>query len=671
MFKFIFLLIFFLTKFSYSYSNSWFTSAADYDSSKYSNLNYITKDNIKNLDTAWVYNNGHVSDRTKSISNNQSTPIFTGNSLIVTSLDNFVIALNPENGKEKWRIKLKSPTAKRGMTFFDGNIFVPSLEGVFVINEHSGILNNTFGKFGLIGTGDKEISLVPPIVFKDKIYIIYKTFLSSHELPSGKLNWKLDLNRARVWSGISFDKETESLVFVTSNLVNLLGNTKIQNDFSNSVIVVDSLTGKLRCKFKDTIHDHWDLDMVGNPILLKKKNQTEKLAYAFSKTGNTFVIELKSCKLKNSDSIKKIKTSNESAIKGEIYSDYQIEVSNPVNLMNLKYNLEEYLSYISKDKINLEYVKHRTRNTKSDSSYIPLSLNYDVIMLGLHGGPEWPGGTHDKLNNQIVIPTNHYPWIVRIYYNCCSKKKVSEVKRKFDLSLRNLTNLKGFYTYQKKCKSCHGKRKNGFYEPEFTGDKYIPSLNGISTLKKFESLKDVNSFNYAHKYSSKIKINESELNSLRKYFTKRDNYLLENDVYRIDGRWQLLLDKNGNFASIPPHGKITAFSIINGKKNWQIPFGQKKYKDNKIINGDMNFGGLLSTKGNLIFATGTTDKKVVAIDALNGKKLWNKQIEFAGSSPPMTYYYKGEQYIIINSSGGRYYGYENKLGDAIYAFKLL
>ena len=37
----------------------------------------------------------------------------------------------------------------------------------------------------------------------------------------------------------------------------------------------------------------------------------------------------------------------------------------------------------------------------------------------------------------------------------------------------------------------------------------------------------------------------------------------------------------------------------------------------------------------------------------------------------MTYSYEGEQYIIINASGGRYYGYENILGDAIYAFKIL
>ena len=83
------------------------------------------------------------------------------------------------------------------------------------------------------------------------------------------------------------------------------------------------------------------------------------------------------------------------------------------------------------------------------------------------------------------------------------------------------------------------------------------------------------------------------------------------------------------------------------------------------------FGGLLSTGGDITIATGTTDNKVIIIDSENGKKLWEKKLEFAGSSPPMTYIYDGEQYIIINASGGRYYGYENILGDAIYAFKIL
>ncbi len=671
MFRYIFIIILFLSNISFSKANNWFISSGEYSSSKFSNLNQINKDNIDKLNTAWVYKNGFTTDRSKSFSNNQSTPIFTGESLIVTSLDNYIISLDPESGKENWRFKLLSIAGKRGMTFKDGNIFVPSFEGVYVLDENNGRLNERFGKSGLISTGDKMVSLVPPIILKNKIYIIYKTFLSSHDLPSGNLNWKLDFNGARVWSGISYDEKTNSIVLVTSNLVNLLGKTDIKNDLANSALVIDALTGQIKCKFKDTIHDHWDLDMVGNPIIVSGENdENKRFAYTFSKTGNTFVINLNDCKLENKDSIKKILTNSVSPIENQTYSEYQIEITNPVNLMKLKYSPKEYLEYIKDNKENYNFIKHRIRNAKFDESYIPLSMDYDAILFGLHGGPEWPGGTYDKKNKQIIVPTNHYPWIIRTFYNCCSKKNVSEVKRKFDLSLRNITNLKGFIVYQQKCKSCHGKRKNGYYEPEFTGDKYIPSLNGVSTFKKFQSLKNKDAFNYSHKYTAKIDIDDDDLRALKKYFIKRDEYLMSNDIYRKDGRWQLLIDKYGNFASEPPHGKMTSFSLKTGKKNWEIPFGDRKLNNGTVTKGDMNFGGLLSTSGDIIIATGTPDKKIIVIESLTGKKLWEKEMEYSGSSPPMTYSYKGVQYIIINASGGRYYGFEDKLGDAIYAYKI-
>ena len=64
------------------------------------------------------------------------------------------------------------------------------------------------------------------------------------------------------------------------------------------------------------------------------------------------------------------------------------------------------------------------------------------------------------------------------------------------------------------------------------------------------------------------------------------------------------------------------------------------------------------------------DKKIYIYNSLNGEKLWHKTLKFSGSSPPMTYSHNGKQYIIINSSGGKYHGYEKEFGDLIYAFKL-
>ena len=664
-------LIIFLTILFYSntlHSEDWFTSAGNYNASKYSSLSQINIENVYQLEQTWVYNNGFKPNKKKNnYSNNQATPIFTGKNLIVSSLDNSLIAINPETGKERWRLQLEGYLlAKRGFTYHDGNIFVPSSNGIYIVNEETGELNTNVGKNGLIGSELKNLSLVPPVIHENKIFTIFLKFITSHDISTGELLWKKDLNGARVWSGVSYEDSTNTLVFVTSNLVNLLGNTNIKNDYSNSLVLLDASNGKTRCKFKDTIHDHWDLDMVGNPIIVKNDNLNK--IFVFSKTVNVFVVDYINCQLLNENFIEKIKVESKSTIKNQTYSDYQIKVNNPVNLSKLKYDLDEYLNYLANDSENLDYMKHKTRNMKYGKEYIPLSFDYDATLMSLHGGPEWPGGSHDIDNNQIIIPTNHIPWVVRVYYKCCSEKKLLDKANEFFV---NLKERQGHNIYNSTCKSCHGANKNGLYITEFKGDEYIPSLNGISRLKKFDVFKNLEKFNYSHKYAKVASLTEKDLEHLKDYFISRDKYLFKNDLLKTSAIWQLILDKNGNHASIPPYGKITAFSTLNGKMNWQIPFGETKISQSKKVDGSINFGGLLTTKGNIVFATGTTDNKVYALNSKNGEKLWEYKMLYAGSSPPMTYFYKGNQYIIVNSSGGRFYGYDNQIfGDQIYAFKL-
>ena len=651
-----------------SYANNWFTSSGNYHSSKNSILDQINQYNVNNLKEAWIFENGFKPLKEKNnYTNNQATPIFTGKNLVVSSLDNSLIALNPETGEQNWRIKLDGYLlARRGFTYHEGNIFVPSSNGIYIVNEVSGKLNTELGKNGLIGSELRNLTLVPPMINNNKIYTIFLKFITAHDIPTGKLLWKKELNGARVWSGVSFEDSTNTLVFVTSNLVNLLGNTNIKNDYSNSLVLLDANNGKTRCKFKDTIHDHWDLDMVGNPIIVKNDNLNK--IFGFSKTGNTFVVDYKNCELLNKNFIDKINVESKSTIEGQTYSDYQISVNNPVNLSELKYDLDEYLNYLSNDSENLDYMKHKTRNMKYGEEYIPLSFDYDATLMSLHGGPEWPGGSHDIDNNQIIIPTNHIPWVVRVYYKCCSEKKLLDKTNEFFV---NLKERQGHNIYNSTCKSCHGANKNGLYNSEFKGDEYIPSLNGISRLKKFDVFDNLEKFNYSHRYAKVAKLTEKDLKHLKDYFISRDKYLFKNDLLKTSAIWQLILDKNGNHASIPPNGKITAFSTLNGKMNWQIPFGKTKMSNSKKVDGSINFGGLLTTKGNIVFATGTTDNKIYALNSKNGNILWEYEMLYAGSSPPMTYFYKGNQYIIVNSSGGRFYGYDDQIfGDRIYAFKL-
>jgi quinoprotein glucose dehydrogenase len=625
-------------------------------SHKFSELEKINSNNVQNLELAWIFKGKEIFE--KNGTNNQTTPIFTGNSIVTSSLNGKLISIDPLNGNLKWEIKLRQPIARRGLTYFENNLYVPTSQGIVVINSETGSINTKFGKDGYIGYyGEDFLSLVPPIIDKNSLIVAHQKKIEKYLLPNGKTLWSLNLNGARIWSPISYSEKFKTIAVSSSNLINLIGETNIDPDFSNSLILINSENGKVKCKFKDVLHDHWDLDMVGAPIMFNKK------VYGFSKTGTIFSIDMETCTMTNSDDFEKISTKTLSDFKNQTYSSYQNIYSKKKNIINLEYNLDEYINYLGDSKEAIEYIKFKTRNANYKKMFNPININNDVVMNGIHGGFEWPGGTLDMINNQLIITSNHYPWILRGFYSSKKKNNNSVLNRLSDYFTKN----EGRKIYLQKCQSCHKYNREGEYQNEFYGDKYVPSLIGISLKTNFTNFKNLDWLKYQHKYSDDLEITIDELTKLKNYFTEADNLLKKESLLTERAVWQLLLDKNGIFASPPPWGKITSFDLETLDINWQIPFGIKSIKD-KEVKGDINFGGVMSTRGNVFFATGTADKYVRAFNSKNGKQLWSYKMKQAGSSPPMTFNYKNKQYLIINASGGKFYGYENQNSDMIYAF---
>ena len=85
-------------------------------------------------------------------------------------------------------------------------------------------------------------------------------------------------------------------------------------------------------------------------------------------------------------------------------------------------------------------------------------------------------------------------------------------------------------------------------------------------------------------------------------------------------------------------------------------------------------GGATGTAGNLIFATGTIDKKLRAFNSKNGEEMWSYKLPFIGSGPPTIFSIDSEQYILVTSTGSIsiFGAYPNKVkfGDWVYCFKL-
>jgi quinoprotein glucose dehydrogenase len=111
--------------------------------------------------------------------------------------------------------------------------------------------------------------------------------------------------------------------------------------------------------------------------------------------------------------------------------------------------------------------------------------------------------------------------------------------------------------------------------------------------------------------------------------------------------------------------------LNNGQLKWEVPLGfmmdPGKYPDAKKW-GSINLGGAITTGGGLAFIAASMDGFFRAFNTTNGEVLWEAMLPAGGQATPMTYEWKGKQYVVIAAGGHGKLG--TKLGDYIVAFAL-
>jgi len=674
-------------------AGGWKHSAGDADGTRYFASTRITPENVQNLEVAWVFRSGfsRLGDTV------QSTPVFHDGLLYTVNVAGDVIAVDAATGTERWRKSLPAPAGRRGLTLAAVGdamyLFVCHAEGVQALHAGDGSpgpfgRRNKSGQTGMFGS---ELSLIPPAVAGDQLYIAFASGeVAAFDIPSGAAKWRTRLDAGypnpRLWSGFTYDRVKDRLLVPTGNLNGIDGNDRnFSHDFGCSLVALNAQDGTILWQSQDVVNDVWDLDMLGKPVLitLEDGNQTRRVVYGFSKTGNIHAVDVERGRYLRPGTVEfSVPAGAKWSPEGQATAQPVFSWPEPVS--DIQYDLEADLPSAP---TNRAYVTHLMRNAKTDL-YTRPSVDYDVVLKGLHGGPEWMGGAIDFTTSSLILPINNIPWILRVKYEdpgfvepARPYKEAEEhdpLQRWRSDDYTYSEDLQAAYLeetrfpidpdYVRACSSCHGIARQGYYESEFEPGRHVPSLIGFFDKSRNEQAKLTPEYIEAvHRFvKGEIKEPAQVLAKIDAYMREHDDEIKSRGGYWQTGYWQVLRDENGAPATDEPWGYLLSLDLITGRVKWKRPFGKSRGRE-----GSMNFGGVMTTASGLTFATGTTDEKAYAFLSETGEEIWSDKLPHTGSAPPMGFELDGVAYVAFTATGGRFHEFDvDNHGDALVAYRL-
>jgi alcohol dehydrogenase (cytochrome c) len=305
---------------------NWLTYYGAYDGQRYSPLDQINTENVKQLTPAWVFQCGSVGLHSgASTYSFEAAPIVVDGIMFVSGWDGWVWALDARTGALLWQYRHASPfdvslccgNVNRGVAVADGKVFVVTL------NAHIVALDAATGKkvwdqtYGDVRAG--ESATVAPLVVKDMVIVgssggefgvrghldafkretgerVWRTYMVPKPGEPGSETWPADgeawaRGGANCWVTSTFDPELNLLYVGTGNPCPDFdgGVREGDNLYTDSGVAVDVDTGQIRAHFQYTPHDLWDYDSTMEHILFDLDGQ--KLAAHFDKNGFLYILD--------------------------------------------------------------------------------------------------------------------------------------------------------------------------------------------------------------------------------------------------------------------------------------------------------------------------------------------------------------------------------------------
>ncbi|HEY5337324.1 MAG TPA: pyrroloquinoline quinone-dependent dehydrogenase [Rhizomicrobium sp.] len=217
-------------------------------------------------------------------------------------------------------------------------------------------------------------------------------------------------------------------------------------------------------------------------------------------------------------------------------------------------------------------------------------------------------------------------------------------------------------------------RHDGLYTPPSLQGTIIYPFTGGGTNwggLAFDQAHDIVYVNTSNVMHLVTLIKRKEFSATRERFQHTE--VSPNDGAPFGMMRETVLSPIGMPCNPPPWGQLHAIDMHTGKILWSVPLGTtedmapfSEYILGKT--GAPNLGGPIVTAGGLVFIGAAMDDYIRAFDTKTGAELWRARLPAGGQATPMTYMWKGKQYIVIAAGG--HSKLDTKRGDQVIAFSL-
>lgn len=677
---------------------------------RYSPLNQITRENVAELEVAWIFDTGENMPQDGRGYEIQCQPIVIDGVCYATTPQLKVVAFDAATGEQHWKFDPFAGTepvfhANRGVVYWqagaDKRILYTAGAYLFALDARTGTSIESFGDQGKVSlyTGLEEtvahdvrdlmvIATSPGAVFEDLIIMGSRVsefgdaapgHIRAFNVRTGSLEWIFHtiphpgeygydtwpkdaykyMGGANNWAGLVIDHKRGAIFLGTGSPSSDFygGGRAGTNLFGNCILSLDARTGERNWHFQTIHHDLWDRDIPCPPNLTTVTINGKKIDVVAQVTKDGVVFVLDRDTGEPIFPVVETPVPTDNALPGEYPWPTQPVPEKPKPFSRQQYTEEDINDWSPETHA---FLKSRFDQTRSGHKFLPPSAE-GTIMFHIGGGAEWGGAAVDPAG-VLYVNANDIPWDLRM----------------IALADTHQGENTGQALYLANCSVCHGKSLEG-------GGANYPALNNIANQLTNEEIGQIVQ-NGKGMMPSFRHLPEQERNSILAYLgvVPTDDLHSENRTDEInsvddapfpyrppyvnDGLVQFK-DQEGYPGVKPPWGTLNAIDLNTGEYLWKVPLGEYEELTARgiPITGTENHGGPIVTAGGLLFIGATKDERFRAIDISTGATVWEYKLPAGAFATPATYEVDGKQYILV-AAGGRKHGL--KAGGTYIAFAL-